>query len=112
VAKGISHLPPASPGTGADGRTALLTAIAKARVWIEDLVEGRAASFAEIAEREGKVERHIRLLSPLAFVAPKLIADIIDDTALPTQVTELARRVNYHWSRQKPLAARASAIAL
>ena len=41
----------------------MLTAIAKARAWINDRVEGRVASFAEIAEREGKVERHIGLLA-------------------------------------------------
>lgn len=50
-----------------------LAAIAKARAWIDDIVDGRVASFAEIAEREGKVQRHIRLLAPLAFVSPKLI---------------------------------------
>jgi hypothetical protein len=32
------------------------------------IVEGRVASLAEIAAREGRVERHIRLLAPLAFV--------------------------------------------
>jgi hypothetical protein len=37
-------------------------------------------SFAEIAEREGKVERHIRLLTPLAFVPPRALAAIIDGT--------------------------------
>ena len=33
-------------------REALLTAIAKARGWIDDIRLGRIASFAEIAERE------------------------------------------------------------
>ena len=32
---------------------ALLTTIAKARAWIDDLVEGQVSSFAEIAQREG-----------------------------------------------------------
>ena len=49
----------------ASRREALLIAIAKARQWIDDLAHGRAASFAVIARREGKVERHIRLLAPL-----------------------------------------------
>lgn len=51
-------------------RNLLLTAIAKARGWIDDLVEGRK-SFEEIANREGKVVRYIQLLAPLAFVSPK-----------------------------------------
>jgi hypothetical protein len=49
-----------------ESREALLTAIAKARGWIDDIRLGRFASFAEIAEREAHGERHIRLLAPLA----------------------------------------------
>jgi len=60
---------------------ALLTTIGKARGWIDDLVKGRASSFAEIAQREGKVERHIRFLAPLAFVSPRFIIAIIDGSA-------------------------------
>src|SRR5207247_110611 len=64
--KGIIHVPahntPIKPGR----REALLIAIAKARNWINDLAHGRVASFAVIASREGQVERHIRLLPPLA----------------------------------------------
>jgi site-specific DNA recombinase len=62
----------------AGNRDVLLTAIAKARAWIADLAEGRAASLAEIAKREGKVERHIKLLAPLAFVSPQFVSEIID----------------------------------
>jgi hypothetical protein len=54
-------------------RDALLTAIAKARGWIDDLRLGRIGSFAEIAEREVQGERHIRLLVPLAFLSPRIV---------------------------------------
>jgi hypothetical protein len=37
--------------------------------WVDDLTQGSAASLAAIARREGKVERHVRLLAPLAGVA-------------------------------------------
>src|SRR5439155_17555565 len=74
--KGIIHLPSLartiSPGT----RDALLSAIAKARAWIDDLVDGRVASLAEIAKQEGKVERHIRFLTLLAFVSPRIVSAI------------------------------------
>jgi hypothetical protein len=73
-----------------DDRDILLTAIAKARAWIDDIVERRVASFAEIAKQEGKVERHIRLLAPLAFVSPRIITDIIGGVAPSITVTELA----------------------
>src|SRR6266542_19938 len=75
--KGIVHAPCAKPAMKPESRDALLTAIVKARGWIDD-VEHRAASFAEIAAREGKAERHIRLLAPLAFVSPRIIVALID----------------------------------
>jgi site-specific DNA recombinase len=75
------------------------SAIAKAHTWIDGLVEDRAASFAEIAKREGKVERHIRLLAPLAFVSPVAISNISDGIFPPIGVPELARRVTYSWSK-------------
>ena len=64
-----------------ESRDALLIAIAKARGWIDDISLGRIGSFAEIAKREGQGERHIRLLTPLAFLSPRIIAAIVDGTA-------------------------------
>ena len=91
-----------SPSMDPRTRDVLLTAIAKARGWIADLTEGRAVSFAAIAEREGKVERHVRLLAPLAFVAPKVITAIADDRAPPgTTVTGLARTLPHNWVEQE-----------
>ncbi len=62
-------------------RNALLTVIAKARNWIDDLASGKAASFAEIAKHKGKVERHIRFLASLAFLSLALVAAIANDDA-------------------------------
>jgi hypothetical protein len=66
--KGVVHLP-ASHDLDSRDRDALLTAIAKARSWIDDLINGRVQSFDEIADREQKVVRHIRFLVPLAFLS-------------------------------------------
>jgi site-specific DNA recombinase len=99
--KGVLHSPAQRIAMDADNRDALLTAIAKARAWVIDLVDGRIASFAEIAEREGKVVRHIRLLAPLAFVSPRIISNIVAGDATPIPVTELAKRLSYRWSQQK-----------
>lgn len=57
-----------------DDRAAMLTAIAKARMWIDDLASGRTASLIDIAAREGKVERHIRLLTALALFRLRSLA--------------------------------------
>jgi hypothetical protein len=54
-----------------------LGAIARARSWMDDLIEGRVGSFRDIAIRENKVERHIRRLAPLAFLSPRIVEDSI-----------------------------------
>src|SRR5262249_51378382 len=97
--KGILHSPSPHPTMSLDTRDAVLGAIAKARTWIDDIVDGRVGSFSEIAAREGKVERHIRLLAPLAFVSPGIISGIIEGVAPPTfTVTSLAKGLGYSWT--------------
>src|SRR5262249_59946560 len=98
--KGVIYQPEAKPTLKQETRDAILLAVAKARSWIDDVASGRVQSFAEIAEREGKVERHIRLLTPLAFFSPPTLAAIIDGTGPhDATVTELAQAVPYRWDR-------------
>ena len=100
--KGIIHVPAHNTPIKAGRREALLIAIAKARQWIDDLAHGRAASFAVIARREGKVERHIRLLAPLAFVSPRIVSALLDGTApADLTLTKLARALPYCWAEQE-----------
>jgi hypothetical protein len=100
--KGIVHAPFAKPAMKAESRDALLTAIAKARLWIDDLRLDRVASFAQIAEHESQGERHIRLLVPLAFVSPRIIAAIVDGTAPANlTVTGLANKLPCSWAEQE-----------
>jgi site-specific DNA recombinase len=98
--KGILYQPEAKATLKQETRDALLLAAAKARSWIDDLVSGRIRTFAEIAEREGKVERHIRLLAPLAFIPPRTLTAIIDGTGPhDATVTALAQSIPYRWDR-------------
>jgi DNA invertase Pin-like site-specific DNA recombinase len=100
--KGIVHMPSEKPAMKPESREALLTAIAKARRWIDDIQLGRIASFSEIAKREDQGERHIRLLAPLAFVSPRIIAAIVDGSApADLTVTGLARALPYSWAEQE-----------
>ncbi len=100
--KGIVHAPPANLALKPESRDALLTAIAKARSWIEDLRLGRVGSFPEIAGREGQGERHIRQLAPLAFVSPRIVAAIANGTApAHLTVTGLAKALPYSWAEQE-----------
>jgi DNA invertase Pin-like site-specific DNA recombinase len=100
--KGIVHVPahntPIKPGR----REVLLIAIAKARQWMDDLAHGRVASFAVIARREEKVERHIRLLAPLAFLSPRIVSALLEGTApADLTLTKLARALSYSWAEQE-----------
>jgi site-specific DNA recombinase len=100
--KGIVHAPSAKPAMKPETRAALLAAIAKARLWIDDLRLGRVASFAQIAKHESQGERHIRLLVPLAFVSPRIIAAIVDGTAPANlTVTGLANKLPCSWAEQE-----------
>src|SRR5438270_5796605 len=100
--KGIIHVPAHNTPIKLGRREALLIAIAKARQWMDDLAHGRAASFAAIARREGKAERHIRLLAPLAFLSPRIVAALLDGTApADLTLTQLARALPYSWTEQE-----------
>jgi site-specific DNA recombinase len=100
--RGIIHVPAHNTPIKPDRRETLLIAIAKARQWMDDLAHGRVASFGVIAHREGKGERHIRLLAPLAFLSPRIASSILDGTApADLTVTTLARALPYSWAEQE-----------
>jgi site-specific DNA recombinase len=102
VVKGIVHVPSAQPELKLESRDALLTAIVKARGWIDDIRLGRIASFAEIAKREAQGERYVRQLATLAFVSPRIIAAIVDCTApADLTVTDLTKALPYSWAEQE-----------
>jgi site-specific DNA recombinase len=99
--KGVVHAPRERTVINPEARAALLEAIAKARVWIDELVTGQVESLAEIARRERKVERHVLFLAPLAFASPKMIAETIQgDVPTDLTVTRLATALPYSWLQQ------------
>jgi site-specific DNA recombinase len=56
----------------------------------------------KIAKREVQGERHIRLLAPLAFVSPRIIAAIRGGIApADLTVTGLAKCLPYSWAEQE-----------
>ena len=60
---------------------------------------GRVQSFEEIADREQKVERHIRFLVPLAFPSPRIVAAIAnDDVSAGVTVSGLVRSLPFNWA--------------
>jgi hypothetical protein len=79
--KGIAWKPSAKSNLDPETIETLLTAIAKARAWMNDIAEGRVESFDDIATTENKVERHVRFLAPLAFLSPRIIEAIANGSA-------------------------------
>jgi len=86
----------------AKNRAAVLTAIAKARVWVAELTESQT-TIPEIAKREGKGERYIRLLLPLAFTAPWVVTMLLRGTAQPITLTQVAAGWPSSWAQQTEL---------
>lgn len=97
--KGIIMNPSSGAPEDDKARAAALAAIGKSRLWMQEILGGK--SFAEIAKREGKCERHIRLLVPLAFVPPPIVQGLIDGTARAATVTEMAKNVPLVWSEPR-----------
>jgi site-specific DNA recombinase len=96
AAKGVGYAPSDRAAADPKARDAALAAIGNARLWLEEILAG--VSFADIAKREGKGERQIRLLLPLAFVPPTRVRSLIDGTEAPVTVTEMAKSVPLVWA--------------
>jgi hypothetical protein len=56
--------------------SAMLKAVARARVWFDELASGRVHSLAEIARNEGIGKRYAERLFRLAFVTPTIVEAI------------------------------------
>jgi site-specific DNA recombinase len=100
--KGIVWKPSAQANLDPAMSNILLTAIARARSWMNDLTEGRVKSFEEIARSENKVERHIRRLIPLAFLSPRIVEAIANGSApADLTVTSLTSALPHSWTKQQ-----------
>jgi site-specific DNA recombinase len=100
--KGIVHVPAHNTPMTPSRRDALLTAIAKTRKWMDELANGRVGSLGMLARREGKLERHIRRLLPLAFLSPRIVSGLLDGTApAGLTVTALPRALPWSWAEQE-----------
>ena len=104
LAKGITSEPKGDQRIDPQSRAAILSAIGKARMWVDDLIAGRVGSFEEIARQEAKGERYIRLLTPLAFVSSKIIIALVEGLA-PAGITVsgLARSLPHSWVEQEKI---------
>ncbi len=102
--KGVVHAPINQGTIDSETREALLKAIARSRGWMETILSDKTASFDAIASSEDLAERHVRRLSVLAFLSPKVIQAIADG-AVPSGVTvsSLTQALPHAWADQERL---------
>ena len=83
-------------GLSDDARQDLLRAIGRARLWLQELLDG--AEIETIAAREGWTVRHVRLLIRLAFVSPAAVRAIVDGEMPKVTITDLANTLPHKWA--------------
>jgi site-specific DNA recombinase len=81
-------------------RARLISAIARGRRWLDDVVSGRVTTVAELCAREKCSVRQVNLTISLAFLAPKLVKAAVEGR-LPRGIgVERLRDPPSEWSRQ------------
>lgn len=82
-------------------RARIIVAIAKARLWVNQLARGEVADVTTIARNEGRSERSIRMTVSLAFLAPEIAEAAINGTLPPgLGLTDLSG-LPMDWSEQR-----------
>ncbi len=92
-------------GTGTEPRRldqALILALARARPWMRALRHGEYANTAEIAQRFGLSDPHVRRLLRFAYLAPAIVEAIVEGRQ-PRSLTvnRLLRGIPLAWSDQR-----------
>jgi hypothetical protein len=81
-------------------RAQLVSAIARGRQWLDDVVSGRMTTVAELCARENCSARQVNMTISLAFLAPNLVNAAIEGR-LPRGIgIERLRDLPSEWTRQ------------
>jgi hypothetical protein len=81
-------------------RLKLVSAIARGRRWLNEIISGTITDAKEIASRERCSVRHVNMTISLAFLAPKLVSAAVEGR-LPRGINiERLRDAPAEWSRQ------------
>jgi hypothetical protein len=104
AAKGITRAPVEQGAMAPCVQEAMLGAIAKARLWVDELTTGRVGSFHDIARRENKGEKYVRALTALAFASPRMVQMIAAGRVeRDLTVTSLVQNLPDSWRQQSKL---------
>jgi site-specific DNA recombinase len=81
-------------------RARLVSAIARGRRWLDDVVSGRITTVAQLCTREKCSVRQVNMIISLAFLAPNLVKAAVEGR-LPRGIgIERLRDQPTEWSRQ------------
>ena len=84
----------------APARLRLVTAIARGRRWLDEMISGSVTDAEQIASREQCSVRHVNMTISLAFLAPKLVRAAVEGR-LPRGINiARLRDAPAEWSRQ------------
>jgi site-specific DNA recombinase len=80
-------------------RARLVSAIARGRRWLDDVVSGRVTTVTQLCAREKCSVRHVNMTISLAFLAPNLVKAAVDRVPRGIGIERL-RDPPAEWSRQ------------
>jgi DNA invertase Pin-like site-specific DNA recombinase len=77
---------------------ALITAVVKARDWLDRILRGEASNQRELAQQTGHDERYVSKILPLAFLAPNILEAVLEGVQ-PAQwsLDTLLAKVELRW---------------
>ena len=102
--KGITSSPSDHEFIDAETRDILLKAISRSHRWMCSILDGKMASFDEVAAAENLAERYVRRLAVLAYLSPKIIQAIAGGVA-PNGMTVsgLTMGLPHAWAEQEAM---------
>jgi hypothetical protein len=84
-------------------RLRLVSAIARGRRWLDEIISGSVTGVEQIASRERCSVRHVNMTISLAFLAPKLVRAAVEGR-LPRGINiERLRDAPAEWSRHRDI---------
>jgi DNA invertase Pin-like site-specific DNA recombinase len=84
-----------------ENRATLVTAIARGRRWLDELIANPATNPDGIAKREGCTARQVNMMISLAFLAPDLVKAAIEGKLPHGMGVRRLRDMPPEWSRQR-----------
>lgn len=81
----------------------IISALGKARLWKNQIEQGKVFSLEEIAIREGVNKSHISRILNLNLLAPDIIEKIIHDTAGNLNLSDLTKAGPMEWEEQRKM---------